>query len=321
MSADKLLILYGLLAKIEPSYNAGASLSASTDGVQLAEPAEATLSYIHDGARGNPPGNAGTLKRVAQSGGSAAISLSVEGRGLGSAYGASALPEINALMRAAGYGATVVTTASAETVTYAPVSSGFVSAALECYSRGQKWPMSGAYLDMGFSLDGPGLLTFNFDVMSLFTIPTDVACPSITYSSVLPPKGESIALAIGSWSNPVVRKLSFKANRARSARASVNAAGHAGFSPGRRAPTFEVTVEACALSTYDPYTARKNATSAAISFLVGTAQYNKIAFAAAQAQLIDVKEESDEATGLWTLTYALATSTPVANDDHSIVFS
>jgi hypothetical protein len=321
VSADKILILYGLLAKKEPSYNAGATLSAATDGVQLAEPAEATLSYVHDGARGTAPGNAGTLKRVAQSGGSAEISLSVEGRGLGSAYGASALPEIDALLRAAGHGATVVTTSGAETVTYAPVSASFASLALECYSRGQKWPMSGAYLDMGFSLDGPGLLMFNFDVSALFTIPTDVSCPSITYSAVSPPKGESIAMAIGSWSNAVVRKLSFKANRARSPRANVNAAGHAGFSPGRRAPTLEVTVEACALATFDPYTVRKNATSLALSMLVGATLYNKIAFSAAQAQLVDVKEESDEATALWTLSFALATSTPVANDDYSLVYS
>jgi hypothetical protein len=193
-----------------------------------------------------------------------------------------------------------------------------VSAAGELYSRGQKWPVTGVYADMGFEIDGPGLMIFEFPFMGLVSIPTDVAVPSITYNATQPPKAESVALAIGAWATPVVRKVGFKANRKASPRANINNPGHAGFSPGHRDPQLTITVEAAALATFDPYTLRDNATPQLVTFTVGATQYNKIKFTAAQAQIIEVAEERDEDTALWTLTFTCPPSNNVLNDDYSL---
>jgi hypothetical protein len=320
MSAEKLITLFGLLIKTEASYNAGGSLAAGVDGVLLMEPAEMSIGYVHAGERGRAPGSGGTLKRGAQSGRFGETTFKVEGRGRGAAYSASALPEINALMRASGHGATVVVTAGVEKVTYAPVSGGFASGVLEGYARGQKYPITGAYSDFGFAIDGPGFLVFEFATSGLLGLPTDVAVPAITYVGADPPKAESIALTIGAWS-PVVRSLNFKANRRRSARANVNSAGHQGFSMGGRGPVLEITVEAPSLATFDPYTARQLATAYAVDLQVGQTQYNRIAFSAAQAQISEVSDGADEETALWTLTMPCSPTTPIANDDYQLVFS
>src|SRR5690606_14611283 len=133
-----------LLAKVEASYAAGGSVAPATDGILLAEPAEMAIDYVHDGARGRANGTTGTLKRAGPSGRFGDVTFSIEGRGRGSAYGASALPEVNALLRASGHSATVVATPGSETVTYAPVSdkANFASAVLGGYARGQLYSLT-----------------------------------------------------------------------------------------------------------------------------------------------------------------------------------
>jgi hypothetical protein len=163
-------------------------------------------------------------------------------------------------------------------------------------------------------------MVFDFALMGLVGLPSDVSVPSITYATVQPPKCESIGLTIGAWS-PVVRSLGFKKNVARSPRADVNSAGHRGFAMGRRAPELEIVVEAAALATFDPYTARRNATSFAVGFTVGDTQYNRIEFGAAQAQVTGVQEGEDAEAALWTLTLRCPVSGLAANDDYFIRFT
>jgi hypothetical protein len=322
VSADKLITLYGLLVKTEASYGAGGAVAAGTDGVLLMEPADMTIGYVHAGERGKAPGSGGQLKRGAQSGQFGETSFKVEGRGRGTAYGASALPELHALMRLSGHSATVDASIGAEKVTYAPVSAkaDFASAVAEGYARGQKYPLTGIYGDFGFSIDGPGFIVFEFPISGLIGIPTDVSVPAITYIGADPPKAESIGLTIGAWS-PVVRSLKFNANRKRSPRANVNNPGHQGFNMGGRAPQLEIVVEAAPLATFDPFTARKNATPYAVALEVGSTQYNRIGFTAAQAQIADVAEGADEDAALWTLTMPCSPTTPIANDDYQVEFS
>lgn len=318
MSADKLITLFGLLAKTEASYGAGGALAAATDGILLAEPALLTPQYAHDGARGRAPGSGGRLRRGKQSGRFAEGPLRVEFRGRGAAYGPAALPEINALMRLSGHSATVDATPAAEKVTYAPVSSGFASGVLEGYARGQKYALTGVYGDFSFSIDGAGFLVFEFPISGLIGLPTDVGVPAITYLGTTPPKAESIGLSIGAW-NPVVRSVSFTANRRRSPRADVNSPGHKGWSLGGREPQLEITVEEAPLATFDPYAARENGTEYAVDLTVGSVQYNRAKFNAGQCQIVNVTEGEDEETALWTLTLACNPSSPIANDDYELV--
>jgi hypothetical protein len=322
VSALKLVTLYGLLIKLEASYNAGGGVAAATDGVLLMEPADLSIGYVHEGERGRAPGSGGRLRRGRPSGKFGETTLKVEGRGRGSAYGASALPEVHALMRLSGHNAVVDSTLSSEKVTYTPASAlaDFGSGVAEGYARGQKYPLTGIYADFGFTIDGPGFLVFEFPISGLVGTVADASVPAITYSGAEPPKAVSIALTIGAFS-PVVRSVSFKANRKRSARADVNAPGHKGFSMGSREPEMEIVVEAAALATFDPYAARDQATQYAVELTVGDTQYNRMKFTAAKAQIANVVDGEDEETALWTLTMPLAPSTPVANDDYEFAFT
>lgn len=321
MSADKLVTLYGLTGKTEASYKAGGAL-ALTDGILLAEPANMTIDFVHDGARAPNPGNSGQARRAKPSGASGAFAAKIEAAGAGATYSASVLAQVlHTLMRISGHGATLDSTAGAQKYTFAPVSSGFASGVLNAYARGQLYPLTGAYADFSFSFDGPGFLMMEFAVQGLIGAVSDVSVPAITYPNhAVPPKCENIALSIGGTSF-VVRKGSFKANRKISPRADVNAAGHAGFTLGTRAPTLELTVEAKALATFNPYTLRENGTVQAVTFTVGGTQFNRLVFTASQAQITGVTEEADEDTALWTLAFALSTSGPAAEDDYSLVLS
>lgn len=318
MSSAKLIHVYGLLSKLETTYNDGSTtLAAASDGALLAERVVARPQYVHSGERGRAPGTGGLLKRSAPSGKWVEFAPRFEGRGAGSAYSASNLPpDVNTFMRISGHAATVVTTSSTESVTYAPVSSSFASAAMELYERGEKHPVTGAYASLRATCDAAGFLMFEFPTQGLLGTAADASVPSITYNSTNPPKAVGAGLSIGSW-DPVWRSVTFEQNRQIAARADGNSTGHKGFSMGGYAPTFSVTVESAALATFDPYAALHAATSHAIDFTVGSTQYNRIAFAAGYAQLTDVEPGDDDPSATWTLTFSLSGSTPAANDAYS----
>lgn len=321
MTAPKSITLFGLLAKLEASYNDGGVLAAATDGILLSEPAQLVPNYAHDGARSRANGTGGTLSRAAPSGRFGDVTIMNEARGLGAAYGAAALPEANVLLRASGHSATVDATPGSESVTYRPISdhTAYASAVIEAYARGEKYPLTGVYGDFNFSMDGPGFLMLEFPISGLMGLPTDVAVPVITYPTVKPPKADSITLAIGAW-NPVVQSLRFRANRRRSPRHRLNAGGHRGFSMGGRAPELEVVVEQPALATFDAYAARDQATEYAIALQVGATQFNRMKFNAAVGQIVNIDPTDDDETPLWTLTIALSPSSPTADDDYEFVF-
>jgi hypothetical protein len=323
-AAAKLVTVWGLLGKLESAYGGGATMTTTTDGIMLSEEAIASLTHIHSGEHAPAAGAGGIWAPTAPSGRAIALPVKCEARGFGTAYSATNLPpDVNVLLRISGHSATVVTTGGSESVTYAPITPPIVAAAsgaFSAYTRGQLWPITGAFADMGFDIDGQ-FLVFNFDLQGLVGAPTDVALPAITYSAQQPCRAETVALAIGSWS-PVVRKVSFKKNTVISARADKNAAGHGGFALGRRSPQLTVTVEAPTLATLDPYADQSAGTPRAILFTVGAAAYKRAKFNAPQCYLTPdgIKEGADGNVATTELTYQCAMSAPGSDNDYTIVF-
>lgn len=323
-AAAKLVTVWGMLAKVEASYGAGATMTTTADGVLLSEEALAELSFLHDGAHAPAAGAGGFWLPDAPSGKSVKFSAKVEGRGSGTAYAAAMVPpDIHTLLRASGHSATITTTGGSESVVYAPITppvTAATSAALTLYTRGQKWDVTGAFADVGFEIDAGGFMVFNFDVQGLVAAPTDVTLPSITYSAVQPPKAASLVCTIGGTTH-VVRRIVFKKGAVISPRADAAASGaHAGFAFGRRSPTLTVTFETPALATQDIYADQLAGTARAIAITVGSTQYKRLKFAAANAVIMadGIKESADGAVALVEVTYRLAQSTPAADDDYSI---
>lgn len=330
MASPKQVNLWGLLAKLEGSYNAGGALVAGTDGQWLLEPFVADLSYLHDGARAQQsPGSGNTFKRVKPTGLMIAGSPKFEGRGSGVAYsGAVFPPDVHLFLRASGHSFATDVTGGLEKQTYSPQSlndSTWSSLVCEGYARNQKYPFQAVYCDCNFEVDGAGPLVFEFPFKGIGTLPTDVTLPAITYAAltILPPKAESSVLNIHGVSSLVVRNVKFKKNQVISGpRPNQSVASFAGFGCGGRNPTFEMTVEAIDYATLNPFSLRDLGTTlSALSYQIGpSAVYNRIKFNAPQAQIVDVKEDQDGPTALWTITCECKPSSPILSDDYSIAF-
>lgn len=337
MTATKLPIIIGLLGKVEPSYNAGGALSAATDGIQLAGPAMPTAEFAFSGDRRGPPGIGGSQRRLKPHGKVCSVPFQVEAKGAGAAYAAGVRPNIDALLRIAGFDAAIDTTLGAEKATYTPTpgQTGFASGVFDAYGRGQRFPLTGAYADLRITSEDDGPPLWEFALRALYGAVTDVAVPAITYPTLTldPPKATNIAFTLGNFGAGVVRKWSFSLGRQIGARRNQNGAGgHAGFSPsGRpaRTPVLEVTVEATALqatpfhaaSAIDPYQLFEQGTELDCSLQIGSAQYNRFKVQPGKVQLAGPPvEDEDEGGALWTFPLQCNPTTLNGNNDISFIF-
>lgn len=337
MSAPKLRNLFGLMAKVETTYGVAVSLAGATDGILVTEIPDVKPEYVHDGSRNGRSVGMGPLKRVNKSGRAAKLSVITEARGFGAAYSASNLPSVDRLMKAAGYGATVVTTGGLETVTYAPIAisgagSAPASLTLESYVNSQKYALAGVYADLMAGGAAGDIPKFEFPCSGIMTATeTDAAVPAITYPTIDPPKAETMLLTIGLYTPLIVKDWQFALGRQLTPRAYDNtAARHGGFSPGDINPTLEVVVEMVALATTNPWSTAttinlrelaERGSSIAASLVVGSAQYNKYKLAGAQAQVVDVEELEDGATSEWRIKMILPPSGPTVLDSHTWLYN
>ena len=326
MSAPKSNVVYGLLAKVESAYGTYASPSSASDGIQVAEYIEIERQYGFDGKRPAQPGNRGQQRRVAPQGATYRPTIKVEDKGPGAAYGASSFgKDYHALLLAGGMTGTLNSTTS---WSYAPtlVTAAPTSVSLEYYCRAntagnaEVWKAKGVYTDWVYEVAnaGPAMWTFNtFGVES--TAPVEAAFPSITYSygTIVPPVASPLTLTVNSVSTLVIRSAKVEAKRVVQERfADLNQAGaHAGFAPGEFDPMFTFVCEAPLFATSNLWSLHNAGTPFAASFGVGATQYNKSAWAFAQAQVAEVKPSSDGPVPLLEVTCALHCSTPTANDD------
>lgn len=326
MASDKTLNRWAVLVKIESSYGSDASPAASDDGILVVERPDPDLDYAHDGARGDSPASRGPLPRAAPSGPEASVELVCEGIGAGSAYSASNLPHLDALIRAAGLSGTVDTTAGSEKVTYeieADVGS-VDSVTAYTYVRGQEYILLGGYSE-GFTVEaeGPQVPTWTFPLMGIGSLPTDASLPDVTSyppATRLPGKLVTPNLSLNGVTDLNLRGFSLDAGGGLSQRLGDNSTVHAGFTPENLEPMLELTFEAVALSSLNPYNLRDQATSIAVNFDVGADQYNKFTIDAQQAKVVDVSEEDEGAIALWTVSLALEPSAYNATDQFSLIF-
>ena len=332
MSVPKSPHLWGVMAKVEASYGAGATVVVGEDGWLVIEEPLPDISYGYGGERGKAAGSGANLKRAAKNGETCAVDLVGEFIGPGSAYAADNYAQgIHVGMQMSGHSATGDYTASSEKFTYAPVTvlGSWTSAGLEIYVDGEKYILKGAYSDLTIAAEDGGVPIWTFPTQALVTLPTDAAVPVITsYPSLVAPTAVNIALNLGSFAGAVVRSFEFRKNQGFSPRVNQNTAlGHAGFTPGRRNPQLDVLVEKTAVVA-DPYhtsagldarALEKAATAIALDLVVGSEQYQRFKIDADQAQLVEVGDERDGDAALWALTFDLLPSAPHLEDGYTII--
>lgn len=339
MSSAKTLNQYGLLAKLEATYATAIALSAATDGLLVDSIPEPSIAYAFDGQReGTNTVSAAKPYLLAPAGRMSTLSLLHSIKGAGAAYSASVLPSPDRLLRAHGMGATVVVTAGSETVTYAPVSSGFGSLTLEAYTRGQKWAMRGAYVNkLVIESKGYGVPKMTADLSAISSLPVDAAVPAITYagSSVKPPKASNVGLTLtagGQTFIAKVREFTITSERELVTRADSNEANGdiAGFGLGARTVTVDCLMEATALpntpfisgAAFDPYKLYDLGTAFAFALAIGGTQYNKFSAAAPNAQFVGVPSpERDGPVALWQCSFQVTPANENSEVDISLLFN
>lgn len=287
---------YGLLSKLEGSYNSGGSPSTSTDGIVLEELATLKLTPANDGTRPPPPGTGGYQKRVPPSGFVADLSAKFAPKGSGAAYSASVFSNIHTLLRASLMNAAVTTTGGLEKWEFTPCAITDVPASLvhSVYGRGQLYLPQGVLGDWTLTLNGPDVPVFEYHGMGLMpALPTDVTLPSITYplASVDPPKATNIAFTYGAFT-PVLKKLTLKWGRKPNPRLDINVGGHAGFWGVTRTPQIDLEFETPAAATFDAFNTFSGAGSAAWTLTVGSIQYNRYTIFGPAAQLLGFPDEA-----------------------------
>lgn len=334
MSSSKNTIVYGILAKTpEATYATPLALVAGSDGAMMSEEAMIQSDYAFGGRRARPPASGGLFKNVPPTGRFGNFTAKFEPRGLGVLYSASAFPpDIHHFMRMSGHSAVFSGGVGTEIITYSPVSTGFNSGTIEGYGRGEKAPMAGCYADFGFTIDGPGIPSYEYDVLGIAgTVETDVALPAITYNNATqPPTGVSVALNLGLFTAGKVYRIAFKKNLERQIRNNINGTGIAGYACGDRSPSLEIELEAETLTTtgpwnaagtLNPYMLRDSGTPVNITFIVGTVQYNRWRWTGAQCICVKAEKGNQGPVATWKMTFDVCTSTPVADDDYTVIFS
>jgi hypothetical protein len=365
MSATKLLNRWAAFVGQEATYgtnpgNANSMFDDTTtsapDGIDLwsmilNERPDTVPQYLFDGQRPGHGGTVGQVLGVAKAGRWAEIDLVLEAYGAATTYSASVTPlgGLHDLLQSAGLTATF----STDKWVYAPAASinDFESVSLELITRflydsadkGERLEMNGCYSTFGFEFDGPVVPAWTFTAQGLVADQgtnqpvTEVAWPTLTVSqgntpagTNLPSRAVGMSLSIddgsGAWSGAILRGASFSLEREMAGRANDNVAGgHAGFSPARRSPMLELTIEVPLLGTttsskLDAYNELDAGSTLAVSFQTTGAAGTPFYFSAPQAEVLDLDLADDGPTALWTLSLAPKTSTPWANDDFLIEF-
>jgi len=328
MSASKVLTEWGVMVEAEAAYGDGATMVAGEDGLLALERPDVDYDWLHDGQRRGESGPMSHgIKRVGKSGLFGNVPIVCEAHGAGEAYSASKVPNIHDILVACGFTGTVDTTPGSEKYTYVPGAG--VSAGIEVYNLEHKYILKGCYGDLSISSDAPDVPAWEFAMQGLLTQPSEAAVPSITYPTVVPPKAVGISFTLGNYTGGIVRGFDLSLNHEISSRVDQNvAAGHGGFTLGGCRPTLNLTVEADAFTgdpyhgadAINPYQLAELATALALSFQIGSTQYNKWKLEASAAQIVDVEETDDGPSGLWVLTIELNPTTSGGKDNLTLTF-
>lgn len=325
MALNQLNQVVGFLAKEEADYGVAETLSNSADGINIYigdgdPPAPEPLEYVFDGTIGRASGTLSPQKRTKPNGRSRSSSIQFLPKGLGSVYTSSTVTpprEVHRMMQACGFTPTFDT----DHWEYDPTPAGdtFVSLTTRLFSQESQYDQSGVIGDLTINGEGLGTPVATVNMRGLASLPADASLPAITVlaPTVISPVSAGISLAIGAYTDAVVRSWSFALNRnIETARLDQNSAGgHAGFVPNGMTPELTVTIERPARADYDPETEFAEAVARAISFTYddgGTA--NNWGLEMPQAQLASVTPGGERALATVTLVFRAYASTPTAND-------
>lgn len=329
--ADRMTNVAVLLAKAETTDGADSVPIVANDAIQVLEPLEPNGDFAFRSPRDklvdgpslqaspplSPKGRMANWQNT----------LHMRGNRTTIAYSAAAAgtPEIHPYMVAAGYSATVVLTGGSESYQYKPAATSLLGCSEYYYVDGKLYKILGAKADIDFSMDAGGPMVCTVKRQGLYQPPTDVVVPTIvssSYGTAVPPVADSIALTIAGFSTGIIRSWKMGTGNQIAQRANANAAGGlATYRIRSRKMTFTIVLEDELIATKDFENLQLTNVLNALSFTLGTTQYNKLTWSAPNAHIETATKSDDNGTQLITLTGGLYDSTPAANDAASFLLN
>ncbi len=292
--------LDGLLAKIEGVSGTDAVPVAGTDGVQLDERLWGTIEtdHLEQNLRANATGSAGMGRHggAQPAGRYAKVSLTVAMKGAGVAYAAGVRPEVDVLLRAAGFGAVFSGAAGTEQYAYTPIPDNHESATLYAYAAGTLFKLVGCHAKMTLSAIAARIGFAKFEVWGqLVEDPSDVALPAITYPrrAVLPPVAAAAALLLDGF-GPAWKSFEFNMNTEIPNAPRGNApGGHGGYEIVDYAPDFNVQIDSPTKAAFNPWTRQASGSEFAWSLAVGAVKYNRWRVLGSNGRVTKVPPQDD----------------------------
>lgn len=299
--------LYGLAAKVETTYGTDSVPTFAADAIRLS----ARPDFDDDALAPNPredfaSGSLNSPAKDSPAGRFHAIDFETIMHGAGSAYSSSNLPVPAPFMKAAGFSETVDATPGSENVIYDPsdAPSTGISVYLE-FANKRTRTLGGVLESMRFAVDAGEFPLLSGRILGLGTAPTELALETATYPTTAPPKFANATMTIGA-ATLVIRGFELDFGLTVAPRGDGNATdAHAGYRIVRRQPTIIVRAETEALTTWDPWGDMNANTLRALSFTLGSTQYNKYTMTAADMRVMDVTPQDLDGLEIIEATYRM----------------
>ena len=300
-----------ILAKIESTYNTDPTPTVSANEV-FVDSFEESNEGLRILERNGPKNTLGPLAPV-YAGTLKALTITVRARGSGTA---GTPPEAGPLLRACGFGETIVASTS---VTYAPVSSGFESVTIYRYYDGKLHKYTGCIGNMTLSQDTGDFHVLTFNLFGHFVSETDVALVTPVYDTAQPIAAINGTFTFDSY-NAIINNLAFDMGNTIAEAVDYN--GSDGFGTIRitdRNVTGSFDPEDVLVATYDFWTEFVGSTTAAMSTAaLGTAG-NQIALSFPALKITNVSPGDRD--GILTRTIEFAAVESAGDDQVSIAFT
>lgn len=205
-----------LVAKIESEYGTDSS-PAGGDAVRVENLSLNPVEALRMHERPTLRGTLSTSLKHVPGGSLGNVTFDVPLAGSGTA---GAVPETDALLRACGFGSTVVTDTS---VTYAPVSEDLESATLKFYEDGTLYAMTGCVGNVSFAAEAGKYGMLSFAMTGHIAAVSDATLVSGTFDAAVPPVFSGASFTIDSYA-AIIANLTWDLQNTIATPPSVNSA-------------------------------------------------------------------------------------------------
>lgn len=323
---DRLTMDALFLAKVETTAGVDATPVAASDAVRVYEVFDPKGAFKFKTERPHVIRGTNRTARtpLTPSGRSGTWPVKVYGRGSPNttAFSASVKPEADALLQAAGFSSTGSFGAGVETYTYAIDPTAPHHVTCYSYSGGKLRKMLGSIAQLKMMWKSGGPIDYDFSIQGLYQAPTDVATPgSPVFGTSVGPIADGATVSFAGNSALIIREFEYDTGNTIVERPQANVAGGLAYprltySKG----TFKLTIEDPPVATLDLEGLQLSATPEALTWTIGSVQYNKCQFTAPAVVIETYDVSNDNGIPIATISGGVYDSTDTATDAVSLVW-